>query len=110
MIPLWTQWYDSLKAISTNEVTVGDIFLFFLWSLLFVMAIGVLMALIHLIFTCLFSTRNLIMDPMMNNHDQVTVINNIPTSEFKNKEKGQPIEKIDDNTVIDIEIANESDK
>ncbi|EED44574.1 hypothetical protein EBI_21733 [Enterocytozoon bieneusi H348] len=50
------------------------------------------------------------MDPMMNNHDQVTVINNIPTSEFKNKEKGQPIEKIDDNTVIDIETANESDK
>ena len=50
------------------------------------------------------------MDPMMNNHDQVTVINNIPTSEFKNKEKGHPIEKIDDNTVIDIETANESDK
>ncbi|OQS55705.1 hypothetical protein EHP00_463 [Ecytonucleospora hepatopenaei] len=83
MLNIFAEWWDSAQKLTSDELTVGAVFFFLLWSLIIIIIIGIIAAFLGLIFKCLFSTRNLVSPRNPESNTNVTVVN----------QTGKPIEK-----------------
>lgn len=77
MFNLFSKWYESVTILTGEDgVSAMNILTFVMWTVVLLMVIGVFVAILNLIFKCLFGAKQICSKPE-DAHDHITVINNL---------------------------------